>query len=195
MNDLDILMKIADLLEQGNGNCLQDLALMFDVRELSELESVVPVRRFFEHLVSNTGDIRLLDLKKLIEENLRFHNMNVFLSVREDIEKGNVKFTLESTLAELFGNGIHKLYFLENIAYRLLKNSFRLPSWEDIADHYGYDDNDIQGFKANVEEERRTVKLFRYLSCRENVPTIATLKGHLKALKRFDIIRILNERF
>ena len=195
LNDRPVLMDIADLLEQGNGDSLKELALVFDLVEPSKLESVAPSRSFFENLVCNKGDIKLSDLKKLIEEDLPFHNRKVFRCIQEDIEKGNVKLTFEITLGELFGNGINKLYFLENVADKLLRNSFQLPSWEDVADHYGYDYNEIQRFEANVKEERPTVKLLRHLSFMEDVPTITVLKSHLKSLNRNDIVRILDERF
>ena len=184
-------MKIADLLEKMPGNYCEDLALKFGVSEPSHLASVEPSRRFFTHLAHNKGDLTLTQLKTLVEQDLRLKRNSIFPSIEKDIIEGKVSFTLEASLAELKGNGKHWFYLLENVAYKLLENSYQLPSWKDVADYYKYDHNTIESFSKETEYERPTVKLFQHLSFMENIPTISTLKCHLKDLHRNDIVKLL----
>ena len=192
LNDRVLITKIADLLEQGSGNSLSRLAVMFHVNEPSQLTSVEPSRRFFTNLAETKVDITLADLKKLIEHDLGVQRLSIFPPIEEAIAEKRVAFTLESTLVELKGK--NWLYLLENIANKLLENNCNLPSWKNIADHYDYSHSAIESFSLNLRELRPTFKLFQYLSFMENVPKIATLRSHLKILKRNDIIKLLDER-
>ena len=178
------------MLEQDSGIHLQGLANLFDIKE-TQLSSVEPSRNFFTNLAHTKGGIKLVEIKRLIEQDL--HLKSIFPPIGKAISEKRLEFTLESTLAELHGNGQNWFYFLENVADKLSKNTFRLPSWRDIADYYNYDYNEIEHFSTNVKQERTTVKLFRHLVAMENVPTISTLKKHLRTLNRNDVIRKINE--
>ena len=192
LNDREILFTIAGLLEQGHGTDLQALAYLCGVNDLSKLKAVVPCRNFFKNLAYNKGDITLADLKALIERTLRLKNKSVFPLIEGDIKNGKVKFTLKSTLTHLIGNSHDWLYFLKNVADKLLKNNCQLTSWEDIASHYKYTYQEIKAFTTNFEDERPTEKLLQYLASNQMVLSIEALKGHLKSMNRYDIVRSLD---
>ena len=175
---------------------MQDLATLFDIKETSQLSSVEPSRNFFTNLAHTKGGIKLVELKRLIEQDLHLKRNSIFPPIEKAMSDKKLEFTLEITLAELNGNGQNWFYFLENVVDKLLENTFQLPSWRDIADYYKYDYNEIERFSTPgtpVRQERLTVKLFRHLVAMENVPTISTLKNHLRTLNRNDVIRKINE--
>ena len=191
LNNRDLLQGIAAFLEQDSGVPAKELALLFGIREPSQLTTTEPSQNFFTNLANNRRDITMADIKKLIEQNLSKTRQSIFPPVEKAIAERTVDFTLRSTLAEL--NPQDWLYFLKNIADKLLESTFQLPSWKDVASHYGYKFDTIESFCANIQEERPTVKLFQHLVFVENVPTISTLKGHLQTLNRYDIIRLIDE--
>ena len=193
MNDRVLLIYIADSLERNNGTYLERLAYAFGVDDPSQLASVEPSQRFFTHLANNRLDIKLADLKTLIEQTLYNKRATIFPSIEQDIQAGNVDFTLESKLADMKGQ--NWLYLLTNVADKLLENKCRLPSWKDIADYYGYSHDTIERFCIDLTEVRPTVKLLQYLSFMEVVPTIATLINHLKSLGRNEIVDKIRERY
>ena len=185
---------VADMLENTTGgNHLENLAVLFGI-DTSLHTSDEPIRRFFKHLANKRGEITVRELKEVMEEQYpEKRRGNIFKAVEKDIRNGEVDFTLESTLAELVGKGKDWVYFENNVACKLPENNHRSLSWKDIADHYGYDNKAIEVFSIGVKEERPTVKLFQKLSHMQNVPTIGTLKRHLRVLGRNDIIKLLEE--
>ena len=192
LNKRALLLRIANSLEGTSVNNWKKLAFKFGLNchDVSKLEQTPgPSRNFFQHLASNRGEITLAELKKLLDNRLGSRNAGIFSPIVNDIESGKVSFTLESTLAELIGNGSHWDYFLEKIADKLLKNNAQLPSFEDIAGHYKYSFREIQNFYNIKDEERPTFKLFELLSHRKVVPTVATLKEKLEDIHRHDIVR------
>ena len=182
------------MLEGSSEPHARKLVYGFKVTDPSVLASVEPPRRFFTHLAHNKVDITVGNLKEVIEK--KFPNSRIatiFPTIEGDIKNEKVNFTLKSTLAELVENVGSWIYFLTNVAEKVPENSNQLLSWKDIAHHYGYDYNTIEGFCKDVEEEKPVVKLFRHLSCMDKIPTIGTLKRHLRHLKRNDIIKVINQ--
>ena len=161
--------------------------------EASHLSSVEPSRNFFTNLAHAKEGIKLVELRRLIEHDLHLKRKSIFPPIEKAISEKKLEFTLESTLAELNNNGQNWFYFLENVADKLLENTFQLPSWRDIADYYIDDHKEIERFSTNVKQERPTFKLFRHLVAMENVPTIFTLKKYLRKLNRNDVIRKIND--
>ena len=195
LNKRALLLRIANSLEGTSVNNWKKLAFKFgfNSNDVSELEQTPgPSRNFFQHLASNRGEIKLAELKKLLDTGLGSRNAGIFLPIVNDIESGKVSFTLESTLAELIGNGSHWVYFLEKIADKLLKNNAQLPSFEDIAGHYNYSFIEIKNFYNIKDEERPTFKLFELLSHRKVVPTVAILRENLESIHRHDIVRVID---
>ena len=186
------MIQIADLLEQNAELSLKDLSLTFGISEPAQLASVEPSRRFFTHLAHNRGDIMLIDLKRIVEQKLRLTRKSIFPYIERAITERRVTFTIESTLGELKESGTSWLYLLENVADKLLENTCQLPSWKDVASYFEYDHIVRESFCANLPVERLTVKLIRYLTFREEVPTIGTFKLHLQRVNRNDIIRLLD---
>ena len=190
-----MLWKIADLLEGSSVNNWEKLAFKFGLNcnDVSKLKQTLdPSRNFFHNLASNKGEIKLADLKKLLEGELYYTNRSIFPPIVRDIESRVVSFTLESTLEELIGNGSHWDYFLEKVADKLLKSNARLPSYEDIAGHYEYHLEEINNFDNSGNEKRPTLKLFELLSCRKVVPTVAILRENLESIHRHDIVRVID---
>ena len=129
------MMQIADSLEQNTELYLQSLARMFEGVDPSQLASVEPSRRLFTHLAENRGEIKLVDLKTLIEQDLRLTRKSIFLPIERAIEEKRVAFTLTSTLAEVNGNGRDWVFLMDNMANKLMENKCQLPSWRDVASY------------------------------------------------------------
>ena len=183
-------MKIADLLEQNSGISLQRLAVMLGVKERSELASTQASRRFFTHLAQSRPEITLGQIKNLVEENLPTQNRSIFIYIPDN----HHTFNLAMPLGKLWEDIEDWLYLLEILADRLLKNENHLPSWKDIASAYGYDNERVESFRKSVCEERPTVKLFKLMACRQNVPKVCELMYFLEILNRHDIIRLLKKQ-
>ena len=104
------------------------------------------------------------------------------------------QISLDTTLGELLQNASHWLLFVKHVADKLYENKYRLPSWKDVASHYEYMHSEINNFSTiNDNRERSTILLFEKLCQREEVPTIAALKGHLREIGRHDIVRDIDE--
>ena len=174
------------------------LAAKFNVKpdQVSQMEhGKSPSRRFFENLAAKRSNIKLGDLKGIVEKGIiHFKDTAALQQVKNAISNGRANFTLQSTLGDIKDNEKDWLYFQENVADELCPNDARLPSWENAARYYGYNSNAIESYKRECESvEGPTAMLFRELSFKEDVPRIDTLKNHLELLGRSDIIKVIDD--
>ena len=195
LNDRALLLKMANMLEPSNA--LEQLAMSFNFTagEITQImHGSKPTQYFFTNLASREGSIKLSDLKNLIEgDELQTKKITIFPRIITDINNERVRFTLESTLAEIASDGEHWLYFLENVANELPSNGFGINSWEDVAGYYKYTQIEINNFRMrHSDTQRPTEVFFEILSHKEHVPTISTVKENLKQRQRYDVIRVID---
>ena len=189
---------LADSLEISNFDSLKRLLaqcsdVIGSINQNEILCNLSSCQVFFEDLAYWKPQVTLADVKDCIE-NRRVQNKAIFKDVEVVINSKEVTFTLESTLYQLKENGEHWLYFLDHIANKLVERERHvLPTWKDVADFFGYSQQQIDTFEAlSKSDDRPTFKLLRLLNQRRPDLDVDYLKERLKNIRRNDIITDCN---
>jgi len=192
MNDYNFVKKLENQLECAPPGTMKDLlfALGFSYEESCKILNPSTANlAFFEHLSKCRPDLTLQNLRDGVERAMRSRKMSIFSKLDEDILKGSVSITLESTLGELSAVPKDWQYILERVAGNLIpKKGTMLPSWEDLAFMYGYTKSDIDYFELHNKDHAKSPlqKALSLLCARENPPTVSLFVDKLRQIKRED---------
>ena len=193
MGDYNFLQSLVVKVEFSSVDGIEKLIAEFDTVTSSErrriLNNLSPCHAFFENFAACKPEMSLKEIKRYLEVIADHKNRMIFQDVQNDIKAGLVQLNLDDTLGKIIQSPKIWLYFLEKVADDLLPRAL-LPSWKNVASHYGYSSENIKAFEEAYKDNfRPTEKLLQLLCQKEPNLPISVFVEKLEKIGRNDVAK------
>ena len=197
LGDYNFLQSLVEKVEFSSVDGIDKLIEEFDIVTSLErrriLNNLSPCHAFFENFAACKPEMSLREIKRYLEVIADHKNRMICHDLENDIKAGLVQLNLDDTLGKIIQSPKIWLYFLEKVADDLLPRAL-LPSWKNVASHYGYSTENIKAFEETYKEkERPTEKLLQLLCQTEPNLPISVFVEKLEKIRRIDVAEMVKK--